>query len=545
MNKRFLLVSLLVILAMVFTACGPKGEKLATSINMNCLSEPPTHDPNLATDTTSVQNVHLLYLGLTQFDAKTNETIPRLATKWEVSSDGLTWKFFLRKDAVWVHYDPATKKVTEKGPVTAYDVEYSVKRMFDPVTASEYAYVGYIVKNSQKFNTGEITDPAEVGVKALDAYTVQFTVEEPAGFFPGIAGMWFMNPVPREPIEKFGDKWVEPGNVWTCGPYMMETWEHSNKIIMVKNPKYYDAKNVTIEKITWYMVNEESTAFAMYENGELDVCPVPSADLDRVKADSVLSKEYYQAPNLCTYYYGFNNTKPPFDNKLVRQAFSIGFDRQKLIDTVLKGGQRPAKTFACPGIFGTPAEDPNFPALTLDAAKAKQLLADAGYPDGKGLPEITIMYNTSEGHKRIAEFIQQQWKENLGVEVKLANQEWATYLKTVYGPDTPQIFRLGWCADYPDEDNWVRAVFHSTKGENSIKWSNAEFDKAAADGASASDPAKRKELYAKAEKILAIDEAAMIPIYYYTRNVCTKPYVERTYSALGGEQIENWKVKVH
>ena len=215
MNKRFLLVSMLVILAMVFTACGPKAETLAKSINMNYGGEPPTADPNLATDTTSVQCDEMFFLGLTDFDDKTLETIPELATKWEVSTDGLTWKFFLRKDVNWVLYDPATKKVTEKGPVTAYDVEYSVKRTLDPVTASDYAYVDYIIKNGQAFNTGEITDAGEVGVKALDAYTVQFTLEKPAGYFPGIAGMWVNRPVPRAVIEQYGDKWTEPGNIWS------------------------------------------------------------------------------------------------------------------------------------------------------------------------------------------------------------------------------------------------------------------------------------------------------------------------------------------
>ena len=168
----------------------------------------------------------------------------------------------------------------------------------------------------------------------------------------------------------------------------------------------------------------------------------------------MLSKEFVTGKSLCTYYYGFNTTKPPLDNVKVRQALSYGIDRQKLIDTVLKGGQLPAKTFACPGIFGTPAEDPSFTGITFDPAKGKALLAEAGYPDGKGLPEITLMFNTSQGHQKIAEFVQQSWKENLGVEVKLANQEWAVYLKTV-NTDAPQIYRMGWCADYPDENNWV------------------------------------------------------------------------------------------
>mgnify|MGYP000165086178 CR=1 FL=1 len=544
-NKRlFLLVAGLVIMAMLAGGCGPKGEALAKSINLDHGTEPPTIDPGLSTDTTSVQCVELLFMGLTRFDAKTMDVIPWLATKWEPSPDGLSWKFTMRKDVNFVRYDPATKKFEKKRPVTANDVVYAVRRTLDPATASDYAYVLFIIKNGQAFNEGKVTDPAEVGVKALDDYTVEFTLEQPAGYFPAIAGMWVAKPVAKEAIDAGGDKWTEPGNIWTTGPYALESWEHESKMVMIKNPHYFGAKTVSIEKINWSMVQEDSTRFAMYENGELDSVGVPAADLDRVKADPVLSKELTIAPDVCTYYIGMNNTKPPFDNVKVRQAFSYALDRQKLIDTVLKGGQKPAKTFACPGIWGTPAEDPNFKGIEFDPAKAKALLAEAGYPDGKGLPEITMMFNTSQGHQRIAEFCQQSWKEVLGVEVKLTNQEWKVYLQTVK-EDAPQLYRMGWCADYPDENNWVLENFHSTKGTNDIKWKNAEFDKACEDAAASSDPAKRKELYMKAEQILCVDQAAIIPVYYYTRVNVTKPYVERTFAALGGEHIDEWKVKAH
>jgi oligopeptide transport system substrate-binding protein len=263
--------------------------------------------------------------------------------------------------------------------------------------------------------------------------------------------------------------------------------------------------------------------------------------MDRIKADPVLSQELYMAPRLCTYYYGFNNTKAPVDNKNVRRALSYAVDRQTLIDAVLKGGQLPAKTFACPGIFGTPAEDPEFKGIEFDPDMAKKELELAGYPGGQGMPKLTLMYNTSEGHKKIAEFIQSNWKEYLGIDVEIANQEWAVYLKTVY-EDAPQVYRMGWCADYPDENNWVLEVFHSVKSNNSIKWNNAEFDQLTEQAAFESDPAKRKELYYKAEKILCVDEAAIIPIYYYTRVNLTKSYVTRTYAPLGGEQINKWKI---
>jgi len=543
-KRLFLLVAVLATVAMVVSACGPKGPKLAQEINLNLGTEPPTLDPALATDTTSVEVDESLFLGLTDFDDKTMEVIPELATEWTVSDDGLVWTFKMRKDAVWVHYDPATKKFTKKRPVTAHDVEYGVKRTLNPETASDYAYVLYIIKNGEAYNSGEITDPAEVGVKALDDWTVQFTLEQPAAYFGGIAGMWVARPQPKEAIEEFGDKWTEPGNIWTNGAFALDTWEHESRLVLVKNPHWYNAKNVSLQRINYVMVVEASTAFAMYENGELDVCGVPSTEIDRVKADPVLSKEFYQAPYLCTYYLGFDTTEPPVDNKLVRQALSYAVDRQKLIDTVLKGGQKPAKTFACPGIFGSPAEDPNFVGISYDPEKAKQLLADAGYPNGEGFPEMTYLFNTSEGHRMIAEFIQQGWKEVLGINVVLANQEWKVYLETIES-DPPQVWRMGWCADYPDENNWVLENFHSKKGSNRIKWSNPEFDKACEEAAATSDPAKRKELYAKAEKILCVDEAAIIPIYYYTRVVCNKPYVERTYAALGNEHYDKWRVLAH
>jgi len=433
--------------------------------------------------------------------------------------------------------------------VTAHDVVYGVKRTINPETASDYAYVDYIIKNAEAVNTGESTDLDSIGVRAVDDYTVEFTLEQAAGYFPGIAGMWVNRPQPQEAIEAGGDAWTEPGTIWSNGAYMLDVWEHENRMVMVKNPHHVDAKDVSIEQINFVMVTEDSTAFAMYENGELDVSNAPLDDMDRIKADATLSQELHIAPSLCTYYYGFNTTKPPFDNVQVRQAFSYAVDRQKLIDTVTKGEQRPAKSLACPGIFGGVADDDSFEGIIFDPAKAKQLLADAGFPDGQGLPEVTLMFNTSEGHQKIAEFIQQSWKDNLGVEVKLANQEWAVYLDTL-DEDAPQIYRNGWCADYPDANNWLLEVFHPTKSQNNPKWdpqsaSAQAFMDAVEKAAASADPDERKELYFEAEKILTVDEAIIIPIYYYTTVVCTKPYVERTYAPLGGEHIDTWKVMAH
>jgi oligopeptide transport system substrate-binding protein len=453
----------------------------------------------------------------------------------------------MRKDVWWVYYDPQTQKAEKKRLVNADDVVYGVRRTVDPATASDYAYMSYIIKNAEAVNTGESLDLDSIGVRAVDDYTVEFTLKQPAGYFPAIASMWIHRPVPKEPIEEFGDLWTEPGNIWTNGPYCLDTWEHENRMIFVKNPHYFDADAVSIERINCVMVVEDSTAFAMYEAGELDVQNPPLEDMDRIKADPVLSKELYIGPRLCSYYYGFNVTKPPLDNVLVRKALSYAIDRQKLVDTVTKGGQIPAWSFACPGIFGNVADRPDFPGITFDADKARELLAEAGYPNGEGFPEITVMFNTNEAHQKIAEFVQAQWKEHLGIDLKLANQEFKVYLNTLM-EDAPQVYRHGWCTDYPDQNNWLLEVFHPTRSANRSKWSGPaadEFARLVEQAAIESDPETRKELYFEAEQVLCADEAVIAPIYYYTFVVCNKPYVERTYQLVGGQHWEKWKIKAH
>ena len=501
------------------------------TVNLNLGTEPPTIDPALATDLVSVDVIEQLFLGLTDYDDKTMAIIPELATSWEYSEDGLVWTFHLRKDVKW----------SDGKPVTAHDVEYAVKRTCNPATASDYAYVLYIIKGAKEVNTGKIKDLNYIGVKAIDDYTIQFALNHPAGYFPCIAGMWVTRPVPRGTIEKYGDKWTEPENIVTNGPYLLTKWAHEDELILEKNPDYFDADNVQIEKIHCVMIVGESTAMAMYEDGKLDSVGVPLEDIDRVKANPVLSKELIIAPQLCTYYYGFNNTKPPFDNPLVRKAFSAAIDRKSLVKNVLKGGQIPATTFTRPPIFGSVSPEEGV-GIGYDPKAAKKYLADAGYPKGKGLPEITLMFNTSEAHSKIAWAIQQMWKKVLGVEVNLTDQKFKVYLK-ILSEDAPQIFRLSCCADYPDANNWLYEVFHSTDGQNRIKWHNAEFDRVVEKAVREFDPAKRLELYKRAEQILCEEEAGIAPIYFCTIVNITKPYLKRTFAPMGGEHIKDWRIK--
>jgi len=494
-TKSFSILALLIVASMVLAACGTsavetvivevEGETVVVTavpdapfepviLYRNLGAEPPTADPALATDTTSVEVDGQMFMGLTTIDQETSEVLPFLATDWSVSDDGLTWTFNMRDDIPWVQYNTATASVDlvydadgNQLFVNAHDVEYAVKRTINPDTASDYAYVLYIIKNAQDVNTGaEGVTLDDIGVTAVDDVTVEFTLESPAGFFGAIASMWIASPVPQWTIETAGDKWTEPGTMVTNGPYVMTEWVHGSEMTLAKNPYWPEADTVQIDEIQYVMIVEASTAFAMYENGELDTVALPGPEVDRVKADPVLSAEYYQAPRACTYYYGMVNNKAPFDDVRVRKAFSMTVDKQSVIDNVLKGGQIPAGFFAPPGIFGRPDDDMGI-GLDYDIAAANAFLDE--YLAEKGLTretlEVTMMHNTSEGHANIAAAIQQMWLDNLGVQVSVENQEWGVYLDTI-GNDTPleempHIFRLGWCADYADENNWVYEVFNA------------------------------------------------------------------------------------
>nr|HID14934.1 peptide ABC transporter substrate-binding protein [Anaerolineae bacterium] len=397
------------------------------------------------------------------------------------------------------------------------------------------------------------TDPDQVGVRAVGDYTLVFTLTHPASYFPAIAGMWVARPQPQWAIEAHRDAWTELENIVTNGPYMLTEWVHGDHLTLVKNPDWYDADQVQIEVINGPIVTDAHTALAMYEEGKLDYLGapgwgVPSDQLDRIKADPVLSQELYILPRLCTYYYGFSTDKPPFDNPLVRRAFSAAINRQGLIDNVTKGEQQPANAFAPPGIFGNVAGDPDVAPWALDYEQGKTLaqqwLAEAGYPNGEGFPEVTLMHNTSPGHRAIAEYIAANWTEVLSVTVNITDLPWGEYLGVIAPcpspEDKPHIWRMGWCADYPDQNNWVYEVFHSEYGANRICWHNEEFDTITSEAGAEADPERRKTLYKRAEEILCEEEAGIAPIYYYTSVLMVKPYLERYYSGLG--HVYKWRI---
>ncbi len=541
-------------------------------LNRNLGTEPPSADPAISTDTTSIEIIEHMFLGLVDLDENTMAPVPELAKSWDVSEDGLTWTYYLRDDVYWVKYDPKTGKVVydldkdgNKRLVTAYDVEYGVKRTIDPNTASDYAYVLYIIEGAHEANEGTGSLDA-VGVKALDSFTVQFKLIAPAGYFGQIASMWVARPQPRWAIEAHGDSWIEPENIVTNGSYAMKSWVHNDSMVFVRNPYLPDELwgGGNIDEVHCVMVVEASTEFAMYLNNELDTAGVPLPEMDQVKADPVLSKQLTIRPFPCTYYYGFITTKKPTDDVRVRKALSMTIDRQTLIDQVTKGNQLPANTFAGGTIFGNAALDPRIAPWALPeklggwgydkaVTEAQNLMKAAGYPDGQGL-EIVLMHNVSEGHARIAQAIQAMWQKAFPkAKFIIETQEWKVYLQTISKEtpveNMPNVYRLGWCQDYPDENNWVHEVFNPTYGNNDPRMSPndpqvgqyvAEFDRLTTLAGRLADPAEREALYFEAERLLVDEIVAIAPIYYYTQISLNKPWLERRWHDT--PHWDTWKI---
>ncbi|MHA0855833.1 peptide ABC transporter substrate-binding protein [Paenibacillus sp. CMAA1364] len=540
MKQRRLLSMLVLILIVstVLAACGSNNKDEGTAdkgknatneaqgtkdqvLRINMSAEPPTFDPGQAQDSQANTALKLMYEGLVRMDESGKE-IPAAAESWEISPDGLQYKFNIRKDAVWSNGDP----------VTANDFVFGWQRVLDPATtpAPPYAYQLDYIKNATKYNKKEITDFAEVGIKATDEYTLEITLENPTPYFLGLTSFYTYFPVHSS--VKDNATWATDYNsMITNGAFNLTNWTTGQKLEFTKNEKYWDNKNIKLSKIEASLVESGDSELSSYKSGQLHYAGAPNGEIPSDAIPSLkkdLPNEFNIKGTASTYYYQFNNTAKPFDNVKIRKAFAMAVNRQSIVEQVTLGGQLPAFGFVPPGIKGSEDEFRNEfkdGYFTEDIEAAKKLLAEGMAEEGyTTLPEITVIYNSSESHKKIALAIADMWNNNLGVAVKTENLEWGVFLETRQNLNY-QVARAGWSSDYNDPMNFID-LWTTGGGNNDTGFSNAAYDQLVKDARVSQDNVERMASMAKAEKILIEDEQAILPIYYYTNVSLTKENVK-------------------
>jgi oligopeptide transport system substrate-binding protein len=523
----------------------------AQVIRMNIGADPSSLDPNVSTGSPESQVQIALFEGLMRLD-KDGKAVPGQAASYEAKDDGKTYVFKIRDNAKWSNGDP----------VTAEDFVYTWKRTLDPLLASEYAYqisdyiVGAKEMNSVPVNKvgadgkeilgadgkAQPRPEAEIkadfekvaanfGAKALDAKTLEVKLLAPTPYFLSLTAFHTLYPVHRKSVEAAPQDWFRKAETFVGnGPFKFVSWAPKDKVIVQKNPNYYDAAAVKLDKIEFFLIEEETTATTMFESGELDIVEsgVNITEIDRLKKER--ADELKILPDMTVYFYRFNVTKKPLDNPKVRQALAMAVDRQAIVDNITKAGEYPAMALTpkgMPDVTGDFRGNGGDYFKDNDIATAKKLLAEAGYPDGKGFPKMTIQYNTSERHKKVAEAVQEMWKKSLGIEVELTNKEWQVYLDDQSNLNY-DISRAGWIGDYIDPmtfiDMWV-----TKGGNNNTGWSNAQYDELVKTAKSSGDQKVRMQAMHDAEKLL-MTEMPIAPLYFYVRPI------------LVGKNVEGWSM---
>jgi oligopeptide transport system substrate-binding protein len=513
------------LLVCFLTGCGKRETRVQAGDRAQILykgngGEPQELDPHVITSVSEYHILMSLLEGLVSEDPHDLHPVPGVAESWDVSPDSKVYTFHLRTSAKWSNGDP----------VTARDFLESYKRILTPSLASEYSYMHFVVKNAQAYNEGKITDFNQVGFKVLDDYTFRVTLDNPTPYFLPLLlhHSWF--PVHLPTIRKYGDpylrgsKWTRVGRFVGNGPFVLAKWRVNDIIAVKKSPTYWDRDRVRLNEIRFQPIESDETEERAFRAGQLHVTetlPLSKVDYYRKNYPDLLRIE----PYIGTYFYLINVTKPPLNDKRVRRALALTIDRESLVKNVLRGGQLPAFCLTPPGTAGYTCRT----QLHEDIAEAKRLLAEAGYPDGKGLPPIELLYNTLESHRIIAESIQQMWKKNLGIDARLVNQEWKVFLDSQRMLNY-QVCRFSWIGDYVDPNTFLD-VFVTGGGNNRTGWSNLEYDRLIAEAARTSDPQQRLEVFQKAESIL-LDELPIIPIYFYTHVAAQRPEVKGWYPTI-------------
>lgn len=487
------------------------GEQLSDNqtYTYRMLDDIKSFDPQINTDVEGSHVLRDLFEGLVNSDADGN-AVPGAAESWEVSEDGLTYTFKIR-DAKWSNGDP----------VTAGDFVYAWRRLADPATASEYAWYMELmgVENGAKVVAGEMA-PDTMGVTAADDKTLVVKIDAPRPYFPGMLTHASTFPVNQKVLEAHGAEWTKPGNLVGNGAYVLTDYTSGVQVTRERNPMYWDNDNTIIEKVVALVINDENIALTRYDAGEVDKTEVPAGQFPALKAK--LPDETYSTPRSCSYIYMFNlgeNGPEELKDVRVRKAMSYALNRDVIVGSILKGGQYPSYNWTHQKTAGFEMPDIEYSKWTQAErdAKAKELLAEAGYGEGGKPLKLTLNYNTSEAHKKIAIAASQMWKQTLGVEVELANFEWKVHLDKLRNGDFGMA-RYAWCGDY-NEPSTYTDLFTSTSGHNNGKYSNPKFDELAKAAKTSDNPA---EDYKQMEQLLA-DDMPIAPVYQYTQVIMVKP----------------------
>ena len=488
--------------ACLFSAgCGPR-EPRADLVIINGM-EPESLDPAILTGVADMRVGNALFEGLTRLDPRTADPVPGLAEHWEITPDGRTYTFHLRSNLVW----------STGEPLRAEDVVYSWIRALDPNTASSYASQLFYLKNAEDYNAGKLKDPNQVGVHAPDPLTVRVELNSPTAFFLDLCSFCTLAAVPRQAIERYGDRWLMVQPVPVSGAYELRGWRLGDKIRLHKNYRYWDAANTHCDWVDFLPVSSPTTALNLYETGAADV--VWDKDLVPIELMEELLKrhDFHPFPYLGLYFFRFNVTRAPFTDPRVRQALALAIDKARITRKITKGGELPADNFTPPGTarYHAPA------GLGYDPERARRLLAEAGFPGGRGFPAFQYIFNAGAGgpasvHAKIAIEMRQMWHDELGIEMELKQLEWSVYLAAQNKLDF-DLCRSSWIGDYNDAETFLN-MWMSNSGNNRTGWKNARYDELMREADLQTDLARREQLFQAAETILAHDEIPAVPLYF-------------------------------
>ncbi len=505
------------LLTLVAAGCGeraPDGSPAAddgVTFHRGNGAEPATLDPHLAEDSASFEILRDLYEGLTTGDVDAR-VVPGTAQSWEVSADGLTWRFTLRENAAWSNGDP----------VTAADFVAGFRRTVDPATASTYTQVLFPVKNAEAVNRGELP-PEALGVSAPDERTFAVELEAPTPYFLSLLTHSATYPLHRASYAAHGEDFVRAGNMVSNGAYALDEWAVNSFVRLRRNPHYHDAANVQIDTVYFYPIEEHAAELQRYRAGELDFTQsVPNNQYDWIRAN--LGDQLHVTPYLSTYFFVLDLTEPPFDDARLRRALALAVDRETLVEKVLGGGQEGAWGLVPPGVDNYTSAEYDWKDWPEERrlAEARRLYREAGYSADDPL-EARILYNTSDNHRKIAVAVQEMIRSALGADITVVNQEFKVMLETRKHPTRWEILRYGWTGDYNDPYTFLE-IFRSDSPQNPAWYANPDFDRLLEEASAERETERRAAILRKAEQMLIEDYPAVFAYFYVARHL-VKPYV--------------------